>query len=128
VIARICVAACAVLVLAWLAIGERNLRLEASGIAASQQRDFARAESDLRAARWLNPDAAPDISRAFALQGAGRHREAADVLEQVVRREPDNGLAWRVLAVFARELDRPTARRAEAQLDRLDPLNAALRQ
>jgi Tfp pilus assembly protein PilF len=126
--ARVLVAAVAIVVLAWLAVGERDLRLERSGVAAAERRDFAAADADLRAARLLNPDTGPDISRAFALQAQeGRYTDAAAVLRDVVRREPDNVFAWRSLAGFARDLDPPTAAHARAVLRRLDPLSARSR-
>jgi hypothetical protein len=119
--------ACAVL--AWLGVMERDTRLQARGTEAARALhmpgNFARAERDFRDARLLNPDTAPDVSRAFLYRQRGRQREALSLLEDVVRREPDNRIAWSVLLTFARGHDRGAERRALAALERLDPVNAA---
>ena len=125
--ARACVAAIAVAALLWLGAMERDLRLQASAVDAAQRRDVARAEEDLWRARLLNPDAQPDVQRAFVYQGSGRSREARGLLEEVLRREPDNLGAWRLLEAFTRDRDEPTRRRAAAAIRRLDPVNSERR-
>ena len=126
--ARIAVAAVAVVALAWLGVMERDARRQAEGIAAAGRLhvpgSFARAEDDLRAARLLNPDAAPDFARAVLYQGAGRPAQALALLERVVRREPDNLAAWGLLYSVTREPEPEIARRALAAKRRLDPVNA----
>ena len=114
----------AVLMLAWLGVMERAVRLQASGVEAAERGDFAAAGADLRASRLLNPDALPDMRRAFLYQGSGRQDEAASVLEDVVRREPDNLEAWGLLYAFTQERDPAAARRALEARRRLDPLAA----
>jgi hypothetical protein len=129
--ARVLVAVVAVVVLAWLAVMERDARLLARGVeAAGQLRtagSFERAESDLRGARLLNPDVSPDVGRAALYQGAGRLREATLLLEHVVRREPDNRAAWSQLLAVARGRDPARTGRAIAALRRLDPVSARRR-
>jgi len=115
---RVAVIAVAVLVLAWLGLMERAVRLEASGAVAADRRDFATAEAEFRAARLLNPDASPDLRRAFVYQGNGRTSEATRLLDAVLRREPDNLEAWGLLYAFTQD---PRALEARA---RLDPLGA----
>jgi predicted Zn-dependent protease len=115
------VAVVAVVVLAWLGISERSVRLQASGVAATARHDFDRAESDFRAARLLNPDAAPDLGRAFVYAASSRQAQAVALLDEVLRREPDNRAAWGVLEQITRQSDPGTARRAQAALRRLDP-------
>ena len=118
-------------VLGWLAVMERDERLLARGVEASGRLQsagsFERAEADLRAARLLNPDVRPDLARAVLYQGAGRPREAVALLEDVVRREPENAVAWSRLLVLARDREPAAARRALAALRRLDPVNARRR-
>jgi hypothetical protein len=121
---RIAVAVVAVVVLGWLGVMERATRLQASGIAATARHDFADAESDFRDARLLNPDTAADVQRAYVYALSSRTREGAALLEDVVRREPDNRAAWGVLEDITRASEPATARRARAALNRLDPLNA----
>lgn len=125
---RVIVALLAVAVLAWLAVMERNERLIARGVATAGQldtpADVARAEADLRAARLLNPTTTPDFNRAVLYAGADRPREAAALLQDVVRREPDNRIAWGILYAFTRDRDPAAARRALDALRRLDPLAA----
>jgi hypothetical protein len=118
--ARIAVVAVAVVVLAWLGVMERDTRLQSRAVQATQStRDratLARADADLRAARFLNPDTAPDFNRALLLRIRGDTSGAAAVLRDVVRREPDNVTAWRVLYALTRDP------RALAEARRLDPL------
>jgi hypothetical protein len=123
-VTRVAVIAVAVVVLAWLGVMERAVRLQASGASAADRRDFAAAEADFRAARLLNPDTAPDVRRAFLHQAGGRAQQAADVVEDVLRREPDNLEAWGLLYAFTRERDPASARRALEARRRLDPLAA----
>jgi hypothetical protein len=127
-LARPCVALAAIVVLAWLGISERNTRLEARGAAAvrpgASPAKLAAAETDLRRAAWLNPDAQPDIDLALAQRARGEASRASATIEDVVRREPDNRIAWGVLAVLARGRDPVASARALAALRRLDPFTA----
>jgi hypothetical protein len=123
VVARAVVAVTAVLALGWLAVMERDVRLEQRGSAALQSEGdpatLARAENDLRRANLLNPGTGPDLSRALVRRARGRTGQSVALIEDVVRREPDNVTAWRVLMVLA---PRAAARSLAAQR-RLDPLN-----
>jgi predicted Zn-dependent protease len=124
VIARIAVALVALAVLAWLGVMERDARLLARGIAATGPRaDLPRAESELRAARLLNPDTRADIFLAATEERLGRRAQSVATLEDVLRREPDNLGAWTVLAYVARD-DPVIVRRTLAARARLDPVNA----
>lgn len=122
--ARAVVAFVAVLALAWLGVMERDLRRQLSGVRAAGARDFARADADFRAARLLNPDTQPDLSRAFRNPRAGRRRGADALVEAVLAREPDNLAAWGLLFTFARDHDQAAVDRALAARRRLDPLSA----
>jgi hypothetical protein len=122
--ARVTVVVVAVAVLAWLGVMERSTRLQAAGTAATARQDFASAESDFRAARFLNPDTTPDARRAFVYALSSRAGVGAALLEDVLRREPENRAVWGVLEEVTRETQPATARRARAALARLDPLNA----
>jgi len=122
--ARAAVAVVAVLALAWLGVMERDLRRQLGGVHAAGARDFARADADFRAARQLNPDTQPDLSRAFLYQRAGRRKEARALVEGVLAREPDNLAAWGLLYTFARGHDPAAVDRALAARRRLDPLSA----
>lgn len=97
----------ALLALGWLGLMERSVRLQASPT-----------EDRLRAARTLNPDTLPDVRRAFLYQSRDRPDDAARVLEDVLRREPDNLEAWGLLYAFTKDPRALEARR------RLDPLGA----
>jgi hypothetical protein len=107
---------------------ERDAHLLARGVETSgrieDRRDFERADDAFRGARLLNPDTEPDIGRALLYKLGRRHDEAEAVVEDVLRREPDNLTAWAVLFEFTRERDPATARRALAARARLDPVNA----
>jgi hypothetical protein len=125
--ARASVVLLALVMLAWLGVMERNLRLQAEGVAAlrtgSALRDPARTQADLRRARLLNPDTAPDVTRAVVYRAVGRPRQAIALLETVVRREPDNLAAWSVLRLSAAGNDPDAFRRSLSALRRLDPVN-----
>ena len=127
-LARVALGLVAAFVLAWLAVMERDARLQARGIAAAERIAVAgnveRAEDDLRAASFLNPDTAPDVGRAAVYNAAGRWRESIALLDDVLRREPDNIAAWGVLYLVARDRDPAAAERAINARRRLDPLRA----
>jgi hypothetical protein len=125
---RLVVCTVAVLVLAWLAVMERDARLQARGIEAARDLrapgSFARAESDLRGARLLNPDSTPEFARAVLYQAAGRPEQASTLVEEILRREPENLTAWGLLLTIERERDPDAVRRAVTAQRRLDPVNA----
>jgi len=124
VIARVAVVGVAVAVIAWLGVMERDTRLLARADHAAQARDYAAADRDLRDAGTLSADTTADLRRAFLAQATRRGDEARALLEDVVRREPDNLTAWGLLLTFSREADPAAAERARAQIRRLDPLRA----
>jgi len=124
VIARVAVAGVAVAVIAWLGVMERDTRLLARADHAAQARDYKAADRDLRDADTLSADTTADLRRAFLAQATRRGDEARALLEDVVRREPDNLTAWGLLLTFSREADPAAAERARAQIRRLDPLRA----
>lgn len=129
-IGRACVAAVAVVVLAWLGVMERDVRLQDRAAAASRLSDvtpaeLAHAETDLRRARLLNPDTTPDVARSAVVRLQGRERDALALLQDIARTEPENLLAWRLLGLYARGSDPALERRALAAQRRLDPVGAA---
>lgn len=115
----------AVVVLAWLAVMERDAHLQARVVKAAGAGDVARAQTDLRRARFLNPDTSPMLLQAFLQFGRGQRHQAAATVDHVLRLEPENLPAWRDLTVIARGHDRAALRRANAAVARLDPLSAA---
>jgi tetratricopeptide (TPR) repeat protein len=125
--ARAGLVAVAVLVLGWLAVMERDLRLQRDGVAAlrpgASPARLAGAERDLERARLLNPDPAPDVSLALLYRARGEEARALAAIEDVVRREPDNLTAWATLGLLGRDDDALRAR-FEAALRRIDPVNA----
>ena len=123
-IGRVVVAVVAVVVIAWLGVMERDTRLLARADHAAQARDYAAAERDLRDAGTLTADTTADLRRAFLLQATKRGDAARALLEDVVRREPDNLTAWGLLLTFSRQADPAAAERARAQIRRLDPVRA----
>jgi tetratricopeptide (TPR) repeat protein len=126
-LARGAVASVAVVVLAWLGVMERDARLQARGVAAAGRGDVERAESDLLRARFLNPDTNLDMNRVLVYRASGRLPEARALVEDVLRREPDNLAAWGALYGLTRERDPAAAQRALDALRRLDPVSVARR-
>lgn len=129
--ARVATVLVAVVVLAWLGVMERDRRLFARGAAAAGNlrtaADVSRAEADLRGARLLNPDLLPDVTRALVYRYDGRYDDAIALVEDVLRREPENRGAWGGLFALAQGRDPAAAERAAAALKRLDPINAPRR-
>lgn len=136
VAARAGVALVAVVVLAWLAVMEYDARTLKHGVETASEmftagnpspEGFRSAESDFRDARLLTPDTTPDLHRAVLYRVHGRTSQAVALLEDVVRREPDNVTAWNVLYALVRDGDPVAARRALAARRRLDPLSVRRR-
>ncbi|GAC1440923.1 MAG: hypothetical protein NVSMB51_20820 [Solirubrobacteraceae bacterium] len=112
----------ALLALAWLAVLERDAMLQQDALGLLRKQKLAQAESNLRRARYLNPDSAPDIARAvLQLGGEGRHTAAA-TLNDVLRREPQNLQAWFDLLLTSGS--DATYNRVHAAVQRLDPIDA----
>jgi predicted Zn-dependent protease len=125
-LARVALAAIAVVALAFLAIGLRNVVLtdRAQGLAAVPDPSPAQVDEAARLferARLLDPDTRPLLLEGALLAGAGKRDEGGALVEQAVRREPDNVLAWGVLAEVMRETDPARSRAAEARRRELSP-------
>jgi predicted Zn-dependent protease len=110
---------CAAVAVAWLAVSLHDARQIERAKAFSLERDAGPARVEeairlLRGAGRLNPDY---TERAVLLASfearAGHPDRARRILEEVVRREPENRGAWRILASFTRRSD--PARSAEAR-------------
>lgn len=125
---RVAVCVAAVLLIGWLAVMERDAHALKRGVAISGRvrgaTDTVRAEQAFRDARKWNPDSAPDSGLAFLYQGAGRREDAVKIVDDVLRREPDNLTAWGLLFTLSRGVDAADERRALAARQRLDPLRA----
>ena len=124
--ARVVLAALALVVLACLSIALRNVVLmeRAQKIAALPDPSPAQvdeAERLFEQARLLDPDTRPLLLEGALLARAGRQDEGVASVEQAVRHEPDNVLAWGVLAAVTREADSARSRAAEARRLELSP-------
>jgi hypothetical protein len=126
-VARGMIALAAALVIAWLCVQLRNQDI-VDGVSPSLIGDpdlpraaFERDLDRLAEARLLNPDPTWRINSAIALLPRDPQRAAAEA-EQVVRDEPDNATAWRVLLGTVTGRDQRRSRAAERQVLRLDPL------
>jgi predicted Zn-dependent protease len=122
---RVALVAVALLALAYLSVGFRNVVLAERGerLAALQAPTAAqvdKAEDLLERARLLDPDTRPLLveGRLLAARGLGEGRA---LLERAVEREPDNVLAWSVLAAATREADPARSRAALARTRELSP-------
>jgi hypothetical protein len=122
-IARIAVVLVALVTLAWLAVMERDTRLQSRALAASGRPPISDAFRDYRRARFLDPDSGPDVLLGLLYAVHGQRERGLRTLQSVVRREPDNLFAWGQLYKVVQGHDPAAARRAFAQLGRLDPLD-----
>jgi predicted Zn-dependent protease len=125
VLGRVALAAIALLALAYLTIGLRNVVLAERGERLAALEDPTPAQVDeaedlLERARLLDPDTRPLLVEGSLLAGHGRDGGRA-LLERAVEREPDNVLAWSVLADATREADPARSRAARARMRKLSP-------
>lgn len=88
---------------------------------ASPPERLDRAESLLGDAADRTPSAAPELMLAQAQIFGRRPAAAAAVLDDVVRREPDNAAAWELLAIATERVAPERSRRARARFDQLSP-------
>lgn len=129
VLVRLPVVVISIVALAWIGVLARDQHL---GEAASDrilgnpdlsQVEFDREQRRLEHAELLNPDSTWEFNRGVAWLGR-EPRRAATVLEALVRSEPENVRAWRVLRLANQIVARRESGRAEAEIRRLDPIGA----
>jgi hypothetical protein len=106
VLARIGLAALAVLVCAWFVLGIRQAHdlARATAIVTSRSvgaEQATRASSLLSAAAELNPDSQVKLVRVALLFRTGATARAVALADQVTREEPMNPVAWQELAVVS---------------------------
>ena len=112
----------------WLGIGLHATRLTTEGerLARRPPQVFTPQEVDRVAhiferARRHNPDIQPLIDEGALLFGHGRPKRGRQLLEEAVRREPENALAWSVLLFTVARSDPKRAAEARARLLALRP-------
>lgn len=124
-LARVTATAFALLLCAWFALGVRQAHdtVRAAAIVSSNRSlsaaEGARADSLLSAAGALNPDSQVDLLRGQVAMLRHDLPGAARVFETVVRREPQNVLAWLWLAKTA--YGKPVLVQYLDRIKRLDP-------
>jgi predicted Zn-dependent protease len=123
---RVALATVALLALAYLSIGYRNVVLGERGarlaaLESPTDAQVAEAEDLLERARLLDPDTRPLLLEGGLLAAHGRDEEGLALLEDAVETEPDNVLAWSVLAAATREADPARSRAARARMRELSP-------
>jgi predicted Zn-dependent protease len=128
VIARAAVILVAVAALAWLGVNLRGYDKLTDGqrlALAPNATDASAAQAArlLQDARFLNPDTRPMIAKGALLvaRGGAGVKQGRALLERAVRDEPDNVVAWSVLASAMRRLDPKRAREARARALELSP-------
>ena len=77
---------------------------------------------EARRAQRLNPSTQPAIVEFSLLARLGMAAQARRVYQSVVRREPDNALAWLAVAIVTQRSDPAESARAIARVHELDPL------
>ena len=128
-IARVLLGAAAVAAMVAFAVWLDSARAEqrAAQVAFAAPAELrARAAGALRDAddsKRLTPDTYANLLRWRVLYFSGRRARAERVLDEVVRREPDNASGWIALANSTEDAAR--ARRARARLRELNPLLSA---
>ncbi len=127
-LARVVLVVLAIVALAWLAVSLRGYDLYERGerlaFAPGGQAPVEEAARLLEDSRFLNPDTRPLLTKGALLVARGEGREPEEgvaLIEEAVRREPDNVVAWAVLASATRRLDPERSRAARARADELSP-------
>jgi predicted Zn-dependent protease len=125
-VARVALAALAVLALAYASIGLRDVVLtdraqEIAMLPNPSPAQVDEAERLFERARLLDPDTRPLLLEGALLVRAGSQDEGSAQVERAVQREPDNVFAWGVLAEVTREADPARSRAAEARRLELSP-------
>ena len=116
----------AIAAIAWLAVGYRSTVLSDRGERLAERPDqtpaqVREAEDTLERARSLNPDTRPLFVEGFLLSTHGRYEEGVELIEEGVRREPDNVVGWGILAQATARRDPARSREARAEILRLSP-------
>jgi hypothetical protein len=119
--------ALALLLLAWLAVGYRDVELTDEGNAVLvRARDAPIAPDDLRRgqralqdARLLSPSLTPLLDEGYLLAAAGRRAEALAIATRATAEEPENVDGWVLTYVTVGERERATVRRKIGELDPL---------
>lgn len=118
----------AAVAVAWLAVLLHGVALRDDGqkVALRDPRSLSRADVEravslLQRSRAHTPDTEPILDQAALLVRVGQLRRARPLLEDIVRREPDNVQAWAVLALDTRTTDRARAAQARARTVALAP-------
>ncbi len=125
---RLLLAACAILVLAWVGVLVRDHYVRQSAAKPLlyetnlSESDFVRDMKRMEDSRFLNPSSSVELARTEYYLFRGRPRAAARVAEELVREEPANADAWRLLWRATQTTDPARARQAAAELKRLNPL------
>jgi hypothetical protein len=126
--------ALAVLVLAWLFVGLRAVRLEDQAEAVLDRAragpvsdaDVRRASRKLQQADDFSPDQGPMIKYGQLLQAVGKDRPAGLIAHAVTVDEPDNLTAW--FLAWSTDSNPSSKREALNELRRLNPyIDVALR-
>jgi len=127
--ARLLLAAVAIVLIAWFGLMYRNYRVGADAadrvIVHPDMGDaaFARSMDDLRSAETLDPSTEWSVTRANYLLLRDK-ATALIVARSIVDKEPDNLAAWVAVAKAADGRDPVLLRRANAAIQRLNPAPA----
>jgi hypothetical protein len=125
---RLALLSLALVVLGWLALGMRAVRLEDQASAVIDRAragqpvsaaDVQQAESRLRSARELSPDLGPILKRGELQEALGHKPEAHLIARAAAIDEPDNLQAW--FLAWAAAPDDRAHEYALTQLRRLNP-------
>jgi predicted Zn-dependent protease len=119
--ARIALLAAAVAVVVWLVVSLHAARLQARAEESASGDSVASRIDMLDRAARLTSSTEPEVREAQILVQSGRVREAARILRDVARREPENREAWAGLAQVLLDDDPRGAARARRRLAELVP-------
>jgi predicted Zn-dependent protease len=125
---RLLLAACAILVFAWVGVLVRDHYVGQSAAESLlydqklSDREFEHNIQRMADSRFLNPGSSADLARGTYYLVRGRPGTAARVAEALVDAEPENVDAWQLLWRATRDSDPARSREAAAQVKRLNPL------
>jgi len=128
VLARAILIAVALAAIGWLGVLYRDVQVGQAaadtivGAPRISDAELDRQMSRLDDATLLNPSRSWDTLRATFLVLHDRPHQALRAANAVAGAEPDNAEAWLIVGRAAEQVDPPRARRAVAELRRLNPL------
>ncbi len=126
-LARIGLLGVSVATIVWLAFAFHSADIETRAVERFQSgqvtsgADVEELASMFREANRHNPDILPEVEEGYLYITTDRAAQALPVLQEVIRKEPNNYFALKLLAAAAADENPKLAEEAELRLEEVDP-------